>query len=418
MLPVPRGGDPAASRQGFGSCLRARSKRSEGSSPAGGDGTGGQHLLGEGSVSPGSVLVPGLCPRPRVLSSSPHPPRSKHSLKWERGSSVLFSITRGRSQCLVVPSGAARRSPAGEHPLPAMPGCGAAACTNRSETVNRHKSSPLHQVGALSPLTDPPGSGAHVFILFAKPSAFPAASPVTRARGFLPLNIGAIVSRKRVGCGSELGPVLLGSALSQSFLKSNPRFWCPSYAECNIPGVAGALERGTASAGVPKLRCSTPCDGRSRLRAAAGLTAARGSWARWPGGVSTPKGGFGKAMELFSQGNASLSQEKIINHHPFPRPVLQTRIKEDKNWSEMEGKEMKGWRWWLCGVLPALVPRPGTDRWRGGCRAPAARLELFPVFHHLGKKSAYGDDTWVIKINNDRLLLVFSQGKTPGAALL
>lgn len=33
-------------------------------------------------------------------------------------------------------------------------------------------------------------------------------------------------------------------------------------------------------------------------------------------------------------------------------------------------------------------------------------------------KSVYGDGTWVIKINNSRVLPAFSRGKTPGAALL
>lgn len=62
-------------------------------------------------------------------------------------------------------------------------------------------------------------------------------------------------------------------------------------------------------------------------------------------------------------------------------------------------------------------PVPGSDPYQAR-HCGAARRVAFPVFYHLEKKSAYADDTWVIKINNDRLLLMFSQRKTPGAVLL
>lgn len=55
-------------------------------------------------------------------------------------------------------------------------------------------------------------------------------------------------------------------------------------------------------------------------------------------------------------------------------------------------------------VIPAVVPRASL---------PHRSLSALT-----SGKSAYADGTWVIKINNDRLVLLFSQGKTPGAALL
>jgi len=119
--------------------------------------------------------------------------------------------------------------------------------------------------------------------------------------------------------------------------------------------------------------------------------AAKGSPARWSGGVSAPEPALGKTDEaIFVREPVSVQREN--NTHRFSWPVLQTRTEEEKNWNEGMGNFRAVLNWEGNGAsvgVPSCrggcVASPGPDPQRAGCCAPALRLELFPAFHHLGK---------------------------------
>lgn len=179
--------------------------------------------------------------------------------------------------------------------------------------------------------------------------------------------------------------------IALSCLKGNSRFRSWFCAGWNVPGELGNPER------AQRLQ-------RGPARAGAGGTH---SHAKTDGSVFLENAPLSKEKIMVSSAGVFCRLEQ-------KREQLELKDNFSVDFSRGEGGE---------GSLGSRSGRvwsrrcPGTVPGGGRCRAPASCPRLFPGSHH-PEKPACGDGTWVIRINKDRLLLMCSQGKTPGAALL